>query len=58
MLQRLFLGRSERHVRFDRGEDDKSDQIDSEENQPPKSLQERLLMLAGQAKKEEQVRVS
>ena len=46
-------GRSERHVRFDRGEDDKSDQID--ENQPPKSLQERLLMLAGQAKKEEQI---
>ncbi|CAB4005655.1 WW domain-binding 11 [Paramuricea clavata] len=47
-------GKNERHVRFDRGTDDGSDQDDSEESGMPKSLQDRLLMLAGQAKKEEQ----
>jgi hypothetical protein len=51
----LFVGKNERHVRFDRGTDDGSDQNDSEESGMPKSLQDRLLMLAGQAKKEEQV---
>ena len=42
-------------MRFDKGVDDSSDQTESEENNEPKSLQERLLLLAGQAKKDEQV---
>ena len=51
----FFPGKGERHVRFEKGVDDSSDQNESEEGSEPKSLQERLLLLAGQAKKDDQV---
>lgn len=46
------LGKSERHVRFDSETDDN---VGGENRKEAKSLQDRLLMLAGQAKNDEQV---
>ncbi|XP_046862876.1 WW domain-binding protein 11-like [Xenia sp. Carnegie-2017] len=49
--EKTIEGKSERHVRFD---SEKDDNVGGENRKEAKSLQDRLLMLAGQAKNDEQ----